>query len=211
MTKETMNIHKALCELKMLDKRINEAIRECEVCDTAKQAIRKVGSKTVEEYSNDVRAQFQKVTDLIARRDSIKRAVVLSNAITKVNIAGKTYTVAEAIEMKNHGIGFSRMLASRLSGCANEMVFHLRESEIALEKQADIYIQSLLGGKEKVMTAEAIKIRDEYIAAQRLMPVDPLNAAKVADDLKQSISNFEVEVDSALSVSNATTSIEIEY
>ena len=45
MTKETMNIHKALCELKILDDRINRAIDDCRYVGVTKIVSKRVGTK----------------------------------------------------------------------------------------------------------------------------------------------------------------------
>ena len=104
MTTEKMTIHKALCELKTLDARITKCIGETEYVFANKHSNDKVNGMTVAAYCDEIKSGYQRVTDLIKRRDAIKRAVVLSNAVTKVTVGGKEYTVAEAIEMKNHGI-----------------------------------------------------------------------------------------------------------
>ena len=103
MTTETMNIHQALVELKTLNKRIESAIREGEWVVANKHSNGKIGGIDLKDFVEEVKSRYQKVTDLIARAEAIKRAVVNSNAITKVTIAGKEYTVAEAIDMKNNG------------------------------------------------------------------------------------------------------------
>ena len=115
MTTEKMSIHQALVELKTLDKRIESAIREGEWVVANKHSNGKIGGVDLKDFVEDVKARHQKVTSLIARAEAIKRAVVNSNAVTNVTIAGKEYTVAEAIEMKNHGIERLRNFALRLS------------------------------------------------------------------------------------------------
>ena len=103
MTTETMNIHQALVELKALEKRIEAAIKEGEWVTANKHSNGKIGGIDLREYMENIKSRHQKVTSLIARTEAIKRAVVNSNAVTKVTIAGKEYTVAEAIEMKEIG------------------------------------------------------------------------------------------------------------
>ena len=46
------------------------------------------------------KSSFDSVESLIARETLLKSAVLLSNAVTKVTIANKEMTVAEAIHMK---------------------------------------------------------------------------------------------------------------
>ena len=54
-------------------------------------------------------------------------------------------------------------------------------------------------------------MRDTYIAQNTIDFIDPLNAEKKLQELSQKLDTFESKVDAALSVSNATTMIEIDY
>lgn len=114
MTNETMTVHKALCELKTLDARIKKAVESSVYVFANKHSNAKVSGLSVSDYCAEIKSAYQSATDLIARRDAIKRAVVLSNATTKVTVGGKEYTIAEAIEMKNHGIPTQQTLLNKL-------------------------------------------------------------------------------------------------
>lgn len=104
---ETMTVHKALAELKVLDDRILAAISACNLVTTKKNNQDKVRGKTVAEFTTDAKAAYDKATDLIKRRNAIKDAVNVSNANTIVKISDQEYTVVQAIDKKNHGMDFS--------------------------------------------------------------------------------------------------------
>lgn len=213
MTTEKMSIHQALVELKTLDKRIESAIREGEWVVANKHSNGKIGGVDLKDFVEDVKARHQKVTSLIARAEAIKRAVVNSNAVTKVTIAGKEYTVAEAIEMKNNGIDRLRTLVQRLSSdYAMAKATADRANGAELDRRADDYVRTMIGNTDvKGMTDEVKRLRDEFIKAQTMELVDPIGVLKQIEQLNEQINAFEVNVDSALSVSNALTSIEISY
>ena len=213
MTTERMTIHQALVELKTLDKRIESAIREGEWVVANKHSNGKIGGVDLKEFVETVKARHQKVTSLIARAEAIKRAVVNSNAVTKVTIAGKEYTVAEAIEMKNNGIERLHTLVQRLSSdYAAAKTVADRANGTELERRADDYVRTMIGNTDvKGMTDEVKRLRDEFIKAQTMELVDPIGVLKQIEDLNEQINSFEVNVDSALSVSNALTNIEISY
>ena len=97
--KETMTIHKALSELKTLGDRINSAMEEATFVVANKHSNAKIGGQSIAEFSQAAQQSLQSVMTLINRRNAIKRAVTRSNAETMVNINGKEYTVAEAIDM----------------------------------------------------------------------------------------------------------------
>ena len=58
---------------------------------------------------------------------------------------------------------------------------------------------------------EIKKVRADFIAAQTMEIVDPINITTELTTLEKEINDFVVEIDSALSVSNALTELEITY
>lgn len=217
MNKETMTIHKALSELKVMDDRISAAILGGTYVVANKHSNEKIQGKTINEFRENMKSAYQKATDLIARRNAMKRAVVLSNATTKVTVGKNEYTVAEAIEMKNHGVQYNEMLmrtiASQNRNAQSEIE---RNSGEAIEKRAEKYVLDVIAAQPKdskmSVDSDAMKaLRKTYIENNTYDLVDPLNVNDLLEKLSNEITEFVVEVDSALSVSNATTTIEFEY
>jgi hypothetical protein len=217
MTNEKMTVHKALAELKTMDDRISKAIRENTYVIAVKHSAEKINGMTVANFKEKMRSGYQKATDLIARRDAMKRAVVLSNATTKVKVGDNEYTVAEAIEMKNHGMEFRSALLRQMNSAyvtaQNELN---RNSGETLEKKAEQYVLAVIAAQPKdskmSVDSEAMKtLRKTYIENNTYDLVDPLEVAKIMEALDAEINEFNAEVDAALSVSNALTVIEFEY
>lgn len=213
MTTEKMNVHQALAELKTLDNRIASAIREETYVVANKHSNTKIGGIEVKDFQNNVKSHYQKVTDLMKRCEAIKRAVVNSNAVTRVEVGGKTYTVAEAIDMKNHGLVRMRTLLSKLtSDYAMAKNAADRANGMELDRRADEHIKNMFGNTDvKGVTEEVKKAREEFIKAQTVELVDPIGILKQIENLEEQITSFAVNVDAALSVSNATTEITVEY
>lgn len=212
MTTEKMNVHKALCELKILDSRIKGAISDCTFVGLKKVASKQVMNQSVEDFKKIEKANFDRVIDLIRRREAIKRAVVLSNAVTKVMVAGKEYTVAEAIEMKNHGMDGKRMLCNTLSHSLRMAEVNMESTNADAERKADAHVQSIANGKD-IRSDEVKALREGYLAGVLVELVDtvPGGAKEALRNLEDEINGFMVEVDSALSTSNAITELTIEY
>lgn len=213
MTTETMTIHKGLAELKILDGRIKKEIQNGSYCAANKHSNEKINGIPIEDFRKTVQGTYDKVTDLINRRKAIKKAVVLSNAKTTVKIADVEYTVAEAIEMKNHGIEFETMLINVM-----DMQYKQAQAEVNrqngnnLEERADQYVTAIYGQKEgKTNSADIDKVRKDFLEANSYEIVDPINVQDKVEALRQKIDAFMADVDSALSVSNALTKITIEY
>ena len=156
---------------------------------------------------------YDKATDLINRRKAIKRAVVLSNAVAKVYVAGVEYTVAEAIEMKNHGVDFDKLLMNAMQKHYNtaQAKINLENNGGSLEDRAEQYVTAIYGQKEgKTNTADIEKVRSDFLTANQYELVDPLHVLDKIENLEKRINDFMSEVDAALSVSNALTEITIE-
>ena len=213
MTTEKMTVHKALAELKIMDDRIVSAINGGTYCVANKHSNDKIKGVSLEEYKGAMQGCYDKAVDLIKRRNAIKRAVVLSNATTKVSVNGTEYTVAEAIEMKNHGVEFDDMLYRTLNSqylmAQGEI---LRQNGDDLEKRAEQYVIGIYGSKEgKTNTDDFEKTKKDFITANSYELIDPIKILDKINSLEESISSFRAEVDAALSTSNAVTEIEISY
>lgn len=213
MTTEKMTVHQALCELKTLDARIVKGVTSDRFVFGNKHSNTKIKGVDIEQYKAEIKSRYDSVSDLIKRRDAIKRALVLSNAITTVSIGGKKYTVAEAIEMKNHGMEYRRVLLKQLVDDTREARdWAEQQNGENLEARADDHIRNMFGQTDiKGATEDVKKAREEFIKQQTAEVVDPINAAKIIDELDKEINDFSIDVDSALSVSNAVTMIEICY
>ena len=212
MIHEKMTVHKALAELKTLDDRINSEITGSVFVRANRHNNTKIFGKTIADFMTDTESSYQSVKALINRRNAMKRAVVLSNAITKVEIGGVEYTVAEAIEMNNHGmenlVGLRNCLREQYSS-----VKRMVESENGdkLVKACENYIQATFGTKEKINNPDIEMAQKVYMTNNTYDIVTGLDIEKVIKELTDRIDAFKAEVDSALSVSNALTVIEFDY
>jgi hypothetical protein len=217
MTTEKMTVHKALSELKTIDDRITKAMSAVPYVLAVKHSAEKINGITIVNFKENMKSGYQKVNDLMARRDAMKRAVVLSNATTKVQVGGNEYTVAEAIEMKNHGVEFKKALLNTMTHAYKSAQNELnRNGDENLEKKAEQYILSMIAAqpKDSKMTVDSDvmkSLRKTYIENNKYDLIDPLDVASVMEKLEKEINEFETEVDAALSVSNALTVIEFEY
>lgn len=213
MTTEKMTIHKALSELKILDARITDAISGTTFCVANKHSNTKIKGISVGEFVNGMRADYDKSTDLIKRRAAIKRAVVLSNARTEVQINGVPYTVAEAIEMKQHGVVLKKVMLDEMVRQYRKALVEIQKNNgDELDKRAEQYVIGLFGSRDgRTDTEDFKRAKQDFIDNQMYELIDPLKIKTQIDALEKEISDFMTEVDGALSTSNALTLIEISY
>jgi hypothetical protein len=213
MNTETMTVHKALAELKIIGDRISSAISTGAFVKANRKSNDKINGVSVEDFKKQMLGSFDKVNDLIKRRNAIKKAVVLSNATTKVKIDDVEYTVAEAIEMKNSGILYKQVFLDTLrKQYSNETTLAERENGTSLQQKAENYVTGLFGAKESKTGSEEIEnAKKQFIATNTFELVDPLNVRDKIEQFESEVAAFTAEVDSTLSVSNAVTTITIEY
>ena len=213
MTTETMTIHKALAELKVLESRIMKTVGDGTYCVANKHSNEKINGVSVEDYKKVMQGAYDKAVDLIARYKAIKKAVTLSNAKTVVKIGEEEYTVAEAIWMKNHGVEFDELLLNELREQYNKAQAKiLKQNGNDLEQRAEQYVVGIYGSKEgKTNTDDFEKTKQDFITSQTFELVDPIGILEKIEVLEEKISVFKAEVDAVLSTSNALTVVEINY
>ena len=211
MIQETMTIHEALSELKMLDNRITRKIRAIQFCAANRHSNTKINGETIDKFKENVVSEYQSVRDLIKRRAAIRNALSRSNATTTVTVAGHEYTVAEAIEMKKTGVELIKSLRDTIQRHFSSARDGVEEENDALEERADRYVNGLFSNKDKANKDDMKATRDAYITSNTFELIDPINARDEIDKLSTQVETFEHEVDSKLSVSNAITTITISY
>lgn len=208
---ETMTVHRVIAELKTIDKRIEDKIEDTTFCRANKHANKVIGGKPIADYMASVKNDTDSIMTLIARRNAMRRALMLSNACTKVYINDREYTVADAIEMKHHGLQMLVMLR-------DEMVSQWKRQNDTVETEngekltakVDAYIAQSYGSKD-VRTADASQARADYIQEQSYDLLDPLDLKQRIEKLTDEIDKFRADVDAVLSASNATTMVAFGY
>ncbi|BAU43771.1 hypothetical protein [Leptolyngbya sp. O-77] len=207
----TMTVTDALAELTLLEKRIESARTSLDkntlitVVGVGKIP---TGFQSREEYTTQARATLQRVNDLIARRRTVKRAIVRSNATTLVNVAGEEMTVAEAIEMKN----FIKYYESTLTTIQSAYLKAREDYETAQERikeRLDKLALEVLGRAETMNSEQYQSLADSFMAREGVELLDPTNLPREIERRQAFIEDFKSSVDRVLSVSNARTMIEI--
>lgn len=194
---KNVTIAQALNELKLLDKKITKKISQAGFVGVQVAGKARDGFK-----AEDATANLQSITDLMARRELIKGAINASNFNTKVTVAGKKYTVAEAIVTKDT-MKYKAQLLQSMTKSYSRAVSNVQQ----LNDEAQYSLDAQLKGiedKDKIK-----EFSESYLALRTPELVDPTNAGEYTTKLEEEILNFEDEVDYILSTSNATTTISI--
>ena len=207
----TITVTDALAELTLLEKRITSATAA--LGNNALITVVEVekvppGFRNRQEYETKARAALQRVDDLIARRRTIKRAIVLSNASTIVTVANEEMTVAEAIEMK-HFIEYYQVVLATMQTAHKQTLKQYQVSQAKIKERLDKLALEVLGKNESVGSDKYQSLADDFLAREGVELLDPTNLAEELERRQNFIEEFTYTVDRVLSISNARTMIEI--
>ena len=213
MTTEKMTIVSALSELKVLNSRISEEIATATFCDVNKHVMRTLKGKSLNDARAEMQGSYDKITALINRNNAIKKAVTKANAETYVKIGDEQMTIAEAIYMKQTGIELMRQLLMVMTSQYTKARTTIeRNNGDALTQNCEAYIVKLFGaGDNKSVSADIEAAKAKYIEENTVDLIEGVDTAKAIETLKNKIDTFEANVDTAITVANATTTIEISY
>lgn len=156
-----------------------------------------------------IKSNWQALQDLIAARDTIRGAVIQANATTTVTLGGKEYTIVQLLDAKA-ALGDKKELVKVLKkNQANTNNVFKQQDDIYQQRLGQIRSEALSTGKKQ--DDESLRTYTAPIDL-RMKPgiIDPLKASEIIDKLEEEISDFELNVDYALSEINAITKITVE-
>lgn len=208
MNTQKMTIHRALAELKTLDKRITDKIS---VFDPV-GGIRKDGKVNdfhdKSDFEKRAAADLESINDLLKRKDRIKSAIVLSNATTEVKVGGNVMKVSDAIS-KKQTIEMQKILITRMKTRLKHFTAEIRKANDEAESVSVKLAEAALGRSGVDLKEQEVKnIIEPYMEKHRFDLLDPLKITDVIEKKTDEVSIFETEVDAVLSESNALTIIE---
>jgi hypothetical protein len=208
--KETMTLHRALAELKLLDSRINKGITEI-IPVAFHQKGKKIDNRLeVEEFKTTAMGGYQSVVDLIERKKTIKNKIVLANATTNVTVAGKDMTIADAITHKAL-VSYKKSLVQQLKLRNTQMLAVFNRNNETVATNAQKLAEGYFGkdSSKKPEREDYEKITQPFIEMNEFHLIDPLKVETKIQEIEKEVAEFEADVDAALSVANATTIIEL--
>ena len=207
---EKMLVTQALNELKVLDSRISRAIRDAAFIAGAKTSDSKVSPGTTkEDFNKDAKASYDSINDLIKRRESIKSAIIESNAKTMIEVCGENISVAKAIDMKD-SIIYKKQLLTQMVTQRDSAKSKVAKENIVMESKIDQLVSTAFGkeSKQNIKPEDYDSIANPYRASNEYSLVNPLELDKKIEELERYIEDFEANIDSKLQVSNCVTHIE---
>ena len=204
-----ITVTEGLVKLKTLSARITKQITDSTFVIAGIAGAIPIGYDSVNTFNKKATEGLQSIFDLIENRDEIKSKIVESNAITNVTINNVTMKVSAAIE-KKASIDFQQSLINKLKNgfAINKSVIENKnkESQVRLDR----LIEASLGKDAVKNNPDDVKtISDNFWINNKYELLDPVSSLKIIETLEKNLNGFIDNLDVALSVSNATTFIEL--
>jgi len=207
--KEKMSIHKGLAELKLIDSKIEKKINALKATGVNQKGKLVDGVYQEKEFGDNAKAAYQSINDLIERKVSIKKAIVNINAKTKLKVAGKMMTIADAITFKSIVIQ-KKVLINNLNDGFNNSRANMEKNNEQVRDNALRLAEAALGKDNAAIGAKGTEsITGPYLEANEARIVDPLKVETKIKELTKEVEDFQMEVDACLSEINAITFIEV--
>lgn len=204
-----MTLHRALSELKLIDAKIAKTIESIEPSGISQKGKLVNNYYTNDDFEKSAKSNLQSVLDLIKRKSQLKSAIVNANSVTSMKVAGEEMTIAEAINMKQ-AIVAKKLLVQSIERKHNNAKAIAEKSNKQVEDNAlRLASAALQKDNVKINEGDAVAITEPYLEKNLFSVVDPLDAENLVKKLSDEISDFESDVDSALSEINALTYITI--
>lgn len=199
-----MSVTQALAELKLLRNRFESCLEDAQFI-TLKTKARHVD---VAKFGVTARASYQSYRDLLSRYNRIKAAIVASNATAKVTVAGREYTLAEAVERKRTirtERDCLRKMQEQWQQVQSEYEAHQNEQQLRVDR---LMMQEL--GKDKQTNVDVAKsLQEAFLESNKAEVVDPLKLEELIREYKKELEDFETNVDWVLSESNGRTMVTV--
>ena len=207
-----MTVQRALNELKIIDERLSKRLTEFVVVGTKKVSEARVVEtrESIVEFENRAKGVLDSVDGLLRRQQELKHAIMTSNATTMIEVAGKTYSVMTAIDRKRT-IEKEKLVVKYMRDALIRAEYKVNQENDKMESYIQRQTNAMAGGDLSSKKDDYIIAFEKSYREQNSWDlVDPLKIRDLIEQREQEISMFELEIDTALTVSNAITKIEIE-
>lgn len=214
---EKMIVTQALDERDLLKKKIRDAIAKCDFVAVQKPGDDVIAQdkQKVADYEAEVKASFQSIRDMMDRYTRLDAAILLANATTKIEVAGKTMTRAAAINlrkmMKGQGLAdtdFTDVMIRKMTTDLDIARLKIARSQEVADRQREVMSNSLVSSDKKVLSEDNLKSITAYCDNLVLKLVDPIDIEKTIADMQEEWDNLTTNLESAIRISNATTYVE---
>lgn len=215
---EQLLVCDALDERDFLKKKINSAISQAEFVAVKRIQDSKINGRTpVEEFEQNAKSTLQSIKDMIDRYRRLDIAITLSNATTEIKTkSGKVMTVAAAIALRKalveggrNNADFTGHLLDKLEKQYNTAVTTLKRTNDIADAQAEKFKEGFVSkDSNKKISEEDAESLTKLTKGLYGEMIDPIKIEDEMNSLDEEYGLLLKELETAIKVSNATTTIE---
>lgn len=203
-TPQSMSVTQALAELKLLRKRFERVLSDAEFI-TLKTKTKQLDT---EAFKRSAVGSYQSFKDLLSRYNRIKAAIVVSNATARVTVAGREYSIAEAVERKR-AIDTEKDCLRLMQRQYKDVMERYEAHQKAQQERLDRLVMQELGKDNKTSIEVVTQLTATFMESNKAEVIDPLKLEEKIREIQKDLEDFETNVDWALSESNGCTMIEV--
>ena len=220
MSEVTMTMQEALAKKKILESDIAKRLSSNSLYGNkiyyisyATETAKTIKGVDRDEFEERMEANYTSVKHLISNLARLKVAINASNATTKITVAGKEYTVADAIA-RFRSLDTEKGFFSTCASQYNNAVKHVQETNDTVndpQQIADYVSKSLQSESAKKNEALYKQVVEDYKKNNIVYLVDPNNLGDELGGWQDELIAFEAEIHTALVTSNVSTRITVEF
>ena len=216
--KESLVTCDALDERDFLRKKIISDIKTAHFIGSKRIKDKSVDSRwSKEEFEKAAESSYSRIMDLIDRYQRLDAAITLANATEEIETkSGRKMTRAAAIALRKQLAGTSAKDCDFIGCLIDTLTSQLNAANLAVAKmnnvadaQLDTYVNNLTSNdSNRKLSEEELSLLDGMVADLYGEFVDPIKVQDKLDKLQSDYDSLCKELDSAIKISNASTTVE---
>lgn len=212
MSKVEMTLYEALAKKKILESKVDKLRNYRLVTEKKKADNTMIDGVPIEEVTEDIKGGYASTVAIMNNYITLKAAINDANARTMVTIAGKEYSIANAIARHRGLYDEERMYKVIINDYVNVEKNIKDKNDRNLSPDAiSTYISRVLGDSSKKNADVIEQMEKTYRDANELEIYDPLNIKELAEARLEEIEKFKEEIHYTLTQVNCSTKIEVEF
>lgn len=206
-----MTLYEALSRKRILEDKVSKITTHRYVDIKKKHADESWGGVDIVDIDKSIHSAYSSEISLIRNLASLKAAINEANVNIKVEIAGKRYSIADAISRQRSLDEEEHMyirMANNLEAVERE-IESIRERYMNPEAISN-YVSKVLGDSKKD-DALIQTVTEDYMKKYEPELYDPLNTKEIAKERLNEIALFREQIHYALTQANCSNSITVEF
>lgn len=169
-----------------------------------------INGKDMGTVKAEIQSNFDTIKSKLFNRYALDSAIKLSNASTKITVAGKEYTMAEAIEYEKSYALELTVLKNMEQQMKNAQLAYIRQEENVDRKIQEQKTAFGNGGLDPAQIEASMKSISSAEDKNRYEYIDPKELSAFIVKQKTEIEEFLFEVNDAKNTSNVLTKVTVE-